>query len=161
NRFGQQIFSSITPGGASGILTAAAVGQFDGKPGLELASLSNSVVAPTKPFIVRVFQLPPSTLVPPWPMLRRTPTSLAVQPSVPFLVNYVRSAYQAFLGRQPNAVELVQNATALRDNRLTPLQLARFLAQSNAYRGSVVDDAYRRFLGRAPLPTERLNWVNQ
>jgi hypothetical protein len=165
DRFGNQIFqtAAFIPGQPlpEAIVTAAAVGQFDGQGGLELASLSNSGVAPGRPSLVRIFQLPPSSLTPPWPMYRRSAAGMALSPSLPFDANYVVGAFRGLLGRNPTVAEGVPLARLLQANQFTTLQLAQALANSPEARGRVVDDAFRRYLNRAPNPLERVFWVNQ
>ena len=143
------------------ILTPAAVGQFDGQGGLELASVSSTAGIPNRPSLVRIFQLPPSPAAPAWPMQRRSASGGAVSPSLAFDAGYVFGAFRGLLGRSPSPAEGIPLAQALQANAFTPLQLAEALANFPEARGRTVDTVFRNYLNRAPNPLERIYWINQ
>ncbi|MBX6316057.1 MAG: VCBS repeat-containing protein, partial [Isosphaeraceae bacterium] len=109
---------------------AAAVGQFDGNPGLELASVTNLSATSDRPNLVTMYSLPPSPLAPPWPMLRRSADGHAVAYSAPFANYYVTIATRTLLGRDPSPAELAADVFGLLSNATDPNTLARALAFS-------------------------------
>ena len=135
--------------------SAAAVGQFDGVGGLELASVSNNPTNPNYPAIVSLYHLPISPLAPPWPMQRRTNSGQAVMYSSSFVNTYVNQTYEALLHRAPTTAEASFASTQILNGSIDPFQLANFLTSSNEARGNEVDQLYSKYIGRAASPSER------
>ncbi|MEO6808601.1 MAG: VCBS repeat-containing protein, partial [Isosphaeraceae bacterium] len=157
NLQGQKIFEDIPviPGQIpESILTSVAVGNLDNSGGLDMVLLSHNSNA-NRPGLVSFYHLDPSSLTPPWPMQRRSPDANAVRQSLPYLADFVRGSYRAFLGRDPSTSEFLFQVYAMEANTYTPKQLAGALSQTNESRGHVADEMYRQYLDRAPNPSER------
>ena len=132
SRFGAEVFSAFTPttpgtGIPEATASAAAVGQFDGKGGLELAFVSASSASPGPPRSVLIYQLPPSTATPSWPLHRRDAQGRAIQQSWVALGSFVDRTYAGLLGRLPTAAEKGQGVGVLLTNTVTQLDFARFV----------------------------------
>jgi hypothetical protein len=130
---GAEIFSAHTPtppgtGIPEGLANAPAVGQFDGRGGLELAFLSLSTVGSQPPRSVTIYNLPASTAAPAWPMHRRDAAGRAILHDLGYLGSYVEHAYRAILGRNATGPEISGAALALLSNRANLFDIARFLS---------------------------------
>ncbi len=139
-------------------LNAAALGQFDGKGGMELAFVSNSLSATQKPEFVSILQLAPSSTTSPWPMHRRTPDAFAVQRSPIFLRDFVRNMYRAFLGRYPAENETIYRVRQMVNNELNQYRFAYDVASSEEALKKVVADSYRTILGREASASDQQYW---
>lgn len=172
---GQEIFSSYTPvppgtGIPEGIGNAGAVGQFDGKPGLELAFVSNSSIPPGPPRGVSIFNLPVSSVAPAWPMLRKDAGNHAVAYNKNFLLGYINNAYRALIGRAPTFQESVGGYELLNTGRTDLLNFAVALTTGpegkarwdGVFQGSEADIAkrlapiYQTITGSNQIPADAL-----
>jgi hypothetical protein len=138
--------------------TAAAVGNFAGSGGLVLASLSG-LQGTQQPHTVTFYQLPASTLPPPWPMLRRSASGVAVAQSPSFATTYINNVFNAFLNRLPKAGGLQTFTNALLTNQFDLKGIAEQIATGQEYRGRVVDSWFQKLLGRLPRPAGRANRI--
>ena len=141
------------------LLNTPAVGQFDGRGGLELAMVSQNLTD-DKPDDVSVFQLPASPLTPPWPMLRKTADAAAIQQSGPFVANFVADAFQAILNRPADAAGFQYFATEFGTNVITKAQVVQDLAGSPEGQYRTVVSLFQRYLHRAPDPAGQAYFLN-
>lgn len=142
------------PNGQDVRYNAAAVGQLDGSGGLELVSVSNSSGNPNSPNQIQFYHLPPSTLTPPWPDHRDTPSGVAVKYSPTFANVFVGQVFNALLGRAPSPGDITFYVNQLETNQTTPFQFADAVATSTEARNREVTQLYERYLNRAPSPSE-------
>ncbi len=140
---------------------AAAVGQFDGVGGLELATMSNIGSELNRPSALAVFQLPESDLTPPWPMHRRSASAQAILRAEPNTRAYVVAGYRAFVERDPTAEELANFVGLIQSNRINLQQFSQFISNSPEARAKFVDSTYQRYLGREAGPDEIAFWVGR
>jgi len=162
---GSMLWFTGMPKGPNGIpenlQNAPAVGQFDGTGGLELAVAAHVAAGGSNPpDLVSIYQLPASTLAPPWPMLRRSAAGVAVQQSGPFVANFVAHAFQAVLGRPADPAGFQYFAAALGANRLTRTQVVQILESGPEAQSRAVNALFRQFLGHAPDARSLGNYLN-
>ncbi len=159
---GKRLFAdAVIPQGSNipdGHWNAAAVGQFDGVGGLELATVTANATPPGRPDLVSIYKLPESTLRPPWPMLRRDSGGDAVQRSLPFLRDYVQDVSRALRGTTlPTNLENLF-VEALATNQYSLYDFARAQVQGPGALHHTITTIYQRFLGRAPSTGELQQW---
>ncbi|CAN5912163.1 hypothetical protein BH23PLA1_BH23PLA1_32990 [soil metagenome] len=151
----------IEPPGFEVRFNAAAVGQFNGIGGLELAAMSNIGTELNRPSTLGVYQLPESDLTPPWPLHRRSASGQAVLRSERNVSDYVTAGFRAFLERDPLPDERAFFVDLMQANRLDLHQFSQTVSNSPEARALVVSDAYRRFLDRDAQPEEIAFWVGR
>ncbi len=139
---------------------APAIGNFDGRGGLDLVAVSELGGRSTRPSSVIVYSLDPSTLTPAWPLQRKTAEGRAVLYSSAFVNSFITSTFNGFLGRLPSANELASMGALILNNTLSPSQVASIIAGTQEARGRVVDGLYQKFLGRVADPGGRAGWIN-
>jgi hypothetical protein len=71
----------------------------------------------------------------------------------------VTAAYQAILGRAPDAAGLAGFSSALDLGVLSHVQFASELTHSAEYYSNIVQTAYQTYLGRTPTPDEVHEWA--
>ena len=152
----------IPPGAASpeGVDIAPAVGNFNGTGGLALAFVTYNAQAQNRPDQVQIYQLPPSTLAPPWPSLRRTSAGDAVKRSAAFDHQYVVTAFNTLTGTIPNQSMLQPYENTLNADNVSLLGVAGLIAGSQAARRAEVQRVYQSFLGRGADPGALIFWSN-
>jgi hypothetical protein len=151
---GNQVADLSLPNVPGAKLNAPAIGQYDENGGLELASVENQFGGTGYPISVNLWKLPSTSVTPPWPMLRRFPSSMAVQPSIPYLQSYVTGVFQTFLGRAPTSSELSQFVTSLDTLQYTKFDFANAIAASPTGRTHFADTVIRTTLNRAATPAD-------
>ena len=134
-----------------GVDSAPAVGNFDGTGGLCLAVATYDELdsaAPNHPDKVQIYQLPVSTLTPPWPSLRRTVAGDAVARSPIYDQAYVTQAFNVLLGGQPSAGTFQLYLNALNTDATNLLSTAQLIAISPPVVQAQVSKVYQAYLGR-------------
>jgi hypothetical protein len=156
------IATTIMPPGGSpeGIDAAPAVGNFNGTLGLSLAFVSYNAQAGNRPDQVNIFRLPPSTLAPPWPLLRRTASGDAVERSAVFDHQYVAAAFNTILGVIPPQAVLQPYDDLLDSNTLSLRGTALNLAGSPIARQTEVQRIFLGLLGRPATSSDLTTWTN-
>jgi FG-GAP-like repeat len=136
-----------------GIDIAPAVGNFDGTPALTMAVETYDALSPggnNRPDKILIFQLPLSTLTPPWPMIRRTVSGDAVARSPVYDQQYVAQTFNTLLGSQPPAPTLQLYVSALNTDSTNLLSTAQLIAISAPVVNAEIAKIYQGFLGHAP-----------
>ncbi len=139
------------------IFNAAAVGQFDGVGGLELASattLADLNGAPNRPNDVGVYQLPESSIEPSWPLHRRADSGMAVLRNASFVERYITATFNALIERDPSESDITFFTDAILSNELSLEQLADNVALTPESRAVVLRRIYQRYLDRLPTDQE-------
>ncbi|RUL89759.1 FG-GAP-like repeat-containing protein [Tautonia sociabilis] len=150
-----RITAPVGPGGlADGLVNAAAVGQLDGVGGLELVASSNLFAQVNPPRSLGVYQLPESSLTPPWPMHRKTADAKAVAQSPNFVERSIRATFRAILGREASGSDLAFFSGLILSNTWTPKTLADIVALTPEARTVVLRKLYDSYLQREPTPQE-------
>ncbi|WP_435005882.1 FG-GAP repeat domain-containing protein [Tundrisphaera lichenicola] len=154
DRFGNRtlIATAIVPPGArtpEGIDTAPVVGHFNGGSEMTLAYVSYNPFLQNRPDQVTVFRLDPTSVVPPWPSLRRTIGGDAVFRSPTFDREFVSNTFYAALGYLPDPSILASFQADLDSNRLNLLGTAFFINSSSLAREAAVQRIYRTLLGHS------------
>jgi len=150
---GNRLFLIVSPD-VDSRFNAAAVGQFDGEGGLELAAVSNISQNPNRPHTVAVRMLPESSVAPAWPLHRKTASGIAVAQNPTFINRYIRATFRALLDREASASDMAFFSEVLLTNRFTPRWLADTVALTPESRGVVVKRLYQRYLDRQPSAQE-------
>lgn len=159
NLQGQQIFASLAPtpnrsGSFDQHFTTPVVAQLDGRGGLELVSMANLGAMPNPPSQLQVFQLPESTLAPPWPMQRRTASAQVVRYTPDFLQKYIRATLRALVARDASASDLDVFARMIQDQQFTLRSFAESVSKTPESRALVTRRFYLDYLGRAASDAE-------
>jgi hypothetical protein len=173
---GNEIWSvtpPVTPGAQlpQSVDTAAAVGQFDGRRGLELAFLSNSTHTPNPPRSLSIYTLDPNSASPVWAMDRRNARGQAIDLAPSFVNGFVAGAYQTLLHRDPTDSERNAGVDALLNNRTNLPEFARMVVNqsggaaiwggqlNDATAGSIQDrfgPVYQATTGNGAIPADSL-----
>ncbi|WP_169973846.1 FG-GAP repeat domain-containing protein [Tautonia rosea] len=165
DRLGERLWTLQAPQGRNGIpgghANAAAIGQLDGLGGLELITVTLVYGEPNPPSMLGVYQLPESSLTPPWPMHRKTPSGQAMSHSPAFLERYVRATFRALLGREASASDLAFFPRLIQANIWTPKTLAETVALTAEARSVVIRQLYQSYLQRSPSPEELAEGQNR
>ncbi len=133
-----------------GVDIAPAVGNFDGTGGLCMAVVTYDALNPISPNVpdkVQIYQLPVSTLTPPWPMLRRTATGDAVMRSPVYDQQYVAQAFTTLMGGLPSIATAVPYIVALNNDSINLLSTAQLIASSLPVQDVEIAKIYQSFLG--------------
>jgi hypothetical protein len=143
------------PGGVSdGFVNAAAVGQIDGSGGLELVTSTNRFASPNPPRGLGVYQLPESSLTPPWPMHRKAADSSPIAYSPAFLARYIRATFRSLLEREATDNDIRFFSGLIQSNVWTPKTLADTVALTAEGRSVVIRQLYESYLQRSPTEEE-------
>lgn len=156
---GNQLFSDVTatprnPGAADQNFATPAVGQFDGQGGLELAVMLARADTRNQPEFVKMFQLPKSTLTPPWPMQRKDAGAHALMYTDAFLRNYISATMVSLVDRPASGSDLAFFSTWIQDQRFTLRSFAESVARTPESTSVVVKRLYSRYLDRPPTEGE-------
>ena len=133
---------------------APAVGQLDGRGGLELVASSNRFGVPNPPRGLGVYRLPESPIAPAWPMHRRSADGMAVAQNPTFVVPYIRATFRALLDREASASDIAFFSDLILSNTWTPETLADTVALTPEARSVVVRSLFARYVDRSPSPEE-------
>jgi hypothetical protein len=149
-----------TAGQPEGFDIAPAIGNFNGSGPLTMAFVSNDPYAahPGVPDQVRIYTLPQSSLVPPWPSIRRTASGDAVMRSPAFDQAYVIQAYNTLLGGQPAPGVAQPFINALNSDAIDLLHAAQLISISGPVANAQVNTIYQAYLGRAADPGGLAYW---
>lgn len=144
-----------------GIDAAAAVGRMNGAsaPGT-LGFVSYNALNANRPDRLMLYQLPATSLTPPWPSQRRSATGEAVMRSAAFDRGFVAQAFQGAIGGQPDAATFDAAVDALDTNVADLYQTAQNIYSSDAARRAQILRAYRSILGHDPDPAAITFWTN-
>ncbi len=108
-----------------------------------------NAVEPNRPDQVQIYQIPVTTLTPPWPSLRRTVTGDAVARSPVYDQQYVAQAFNTLMGSQPSPSTVQFYVGLLNADTYSLLKTTQFIAISTPVVNAEVSKIYQSFLGHA------------
>ncbi len=161
--FGNMVWSVTTnnvSGLPEGIDSAAVIGNMNGGPNGTLALVTYNANQNNRPDQALIYNLPSTTLAPPWSSLRRTSSGDGVVRSATFDHNYVALAFQGATGSVPGPSTLQAFDDALDSNTLDLFSTAHYVFGGPIARQAEVTRVYQSLLGHAPDANAVSVWSN-
>ena len=161
--FGNMVWSITTDnvgGLPEGIDSAPVVGNMDGGPNLTLGLVTYNTTNSNRPDEVRVYLLPQTTVVPPWPSERKTASGVGVVRSTSFDQNFVALAFRGAIGGLPDAATVQAFDNVLDTNTLDLFSTAYYIFTGPLARQAEVTRVYQSLLGHAPDANAISGWSN-
>lgn len=155
---GSTIFDYLDPTAHERYFNSGVVGNFAGNGDLDLAFVANTASPTTglqlSPGVLKVFDLPRSTLAPPWGAFRQDSGNRAILRNEASDAVLVDRLYNGTLGRGPTGDERAAVLNTLR-RAGTLLPTIQGITSGDEARNRAIDAFYRNYLNRAPDPGGR------